>query len=64
MKTSPHYGQAVALHAKFHEAAAEVLALALEGRKAEAEAKPNIGGEFAHTSALLTREMSSWLNAA
>jgi methyl-accepting chemotaxis protein len=63
-KSSPHYGHAVALHAQFHEAAAEVLALALAGKKAEAEAKLGSGSAFAHSSAELTREMSAWLHAA
>jgi methyl-accepting chemotaxis protein len=63
-RSSPHYPQAVALHAKFHESAAEVLALALDGKKDEAEAKVGIGSDFAHTSATLTREMTAWLAAA
>lgn len=63
-RKSEHFHHAVALHAEFHKAAADVLALALAGKKDEAEAKLDLGGEFAHLSAELTREMSAWLKAA
>lgn len=47
-------------HAEFHRAAADVLALALGGRKAEAEAAIAIGSRFAEVSKQLTLAMMAW----
>jgi hypothetical protein len=64
-KASPHYQVCVDLHARFHKAAAEVLRLALEGKKDEAEQllrAPN--SPFTTASVGLTREMTFWKQAA
>lgn len=63
-RSSPHYEICRKLHAEFHQNAAEVLALALQGRGADAEAKMAHGSPFAHVSAQLIREMSTWQKAA
>ena len=48
------------LHAQFHAAASEVLALALAGRKEEAQAAIALGSPFAAVSAELTMALSDW----
>jgi methyl-accepting chemotaxis protein len=48
------------LHSEFHKEAARVLALALAGRQAEAEAAIELGSDFARTSADLTLTMVDW----
>ncbi len=48
------------LHEQFHRHAASVLALALEGRAADARQAMSAGSEFADTSAKLTGIMLSW----
>jgi hypothetical protein len=48
------------LHAKFHQAAASVLTLALAGRKDDAKKAMGQGTPFADTSASLTRAMMEW----
>jgi hypothetical protein len=53
------------LHARFHKAAADVLQLALEGHKGEAEQRLKaIDSEFNAASAALTREMMAWQRVA
>lgn len=59
-KRSPHYLEAVKLHAKFHVEAASVLKLALAGRKAEASQGVALNSEFSKVSGELTREMKAW----
>jgi hypothetical protein len=49
-----------ALHAEFHKAAANVLAMALAGKKEEAAAEMAFGGNFAKVSANLTVAMTEW----
>jgi chemoreceptor zinc-binding protein len=64
-KASPHYTACVTLHAQFHKAAADVLALALRGKKDEAEELLKASGSpFNHASAALTHEMMAWKQAA
>jgi len=59
-KTSPHYSKVKELHAQFHKTAARVAALALSGKKAEAEKMIASGGEYAEASAKLTGAMMEW----
>lgn len=47
-------------HAKFHHEAANTLALALAGKKAEAERSMVLGGPFAVASSALTMAMMDW----
>ncbi len=63
-KLSPHYARCRELHAQFHAAAAEVLALAVAGRTAEAETKLGVGSPFAAASAAVTREIMDWQKEA
>jgi hypothetical protein len=62
--SSEHCKKVTELHAAFHEAASEVLELALAGRKQEAEASIGLGGRFAVVSSDLTMAMSAWKEAA
>lgn len=48
------------LHAQFHKEAARILALAVAGRKSEAEAAIALGSQFSKTSADLTLALASW----
>jgi hypothetical protein len=48
------------LHAEFHKAAGDVLAMALAGKRDEANAAMAFGGKFARISANLTVAMSEW----
>jgi chemoreceptor zinc-binding protein len=64
-KGSPHHATCIKLHAQFHKAAADVLVLALRGRKDEAEQLLKTSGSpFNAASAALTREMTAWKQAA
>jgi len=51
------------LHREFHQEAANVLSLALEGKKQEAK-KSLEAGHFAKLSAELTRAMMAWMGQA
>ncbi|NQT37294.1 MAG: CZB domain-containing protein [Planctomycetes bacterium] len=53
----------VDLHAEFHKAAAEVLEIALSGRKQEGEAAISLGSRFSLVSSDLTMAMSAWKEA-
>ncbi|MGP0047572.1 MAG: CZB domain-containing protein [Solirubrobacteraceae bacterium] len=59
-RTSAHYKAAKQLHADFHTEAARVLALAVGGKKAEAEQGMALGSTFATTSGKLTHELMAW----
>ena len=52
------------LHAEFHKAAAEVLEIALSGRREEGEAAISLGSRFLLISSDLTMAMSAWKEAA
>ena len=56
----PHYVTAKQLHATFHQEAANVLELALQGRKAQAAAAMSYEAAFGQTSAALTSELMTW----
>lgn len=47
-------------HAQFHEEAAQVLALALDGKPSAARAAMSYSSRFAGVSAKLTRELQAW----
>jgi Chemoreceptor zinc-binding domain len=55
-----HYEKVRALHAEFHTVAAEVLELALAGRKDEAAAAMAFGSRFSAVSSNLTMAVSAW----
>lgn len=63
VQATDHWRGVHELHTRIHEQAAEVLELALAGRKAEAEAAIRFGSPFAVTSAKLTAAMTAWRNA-
>jgi methyl-accepting chemotaxis protein len=60
VKRSNGYRTCLKLHREFHAMAARVLALALAGRKAEAERAMAAGGEYTAASSALTRAMMEW----
>ena len=59
-KASSHWQCVKALHADFHKEAAQVLGLALAGKKAEAEAGLSDKSPFTAVSMKLTVEMMNW----
>jgi hypothetical protein len=59
-KSSPHYNNIKDLHAQFHKAAANVLDLALTGKKPEAEKAIGTDSEYMTASSALTKEMRNW----
>ncbi len=63
-KNSPHYERVIELHATFHEAAARVVELALQGRKEEAKTLIRVKGEFAAASVRLMDAMREWKEEA
>jgi methyl-accepting chemotaxis protein len=58
---SPHYASCTQAHAQFHVDAAEVLELAVAGRRAEADAKLSLSGAFCRSSAAVSSEILAWL---
>ena len=63
-RLSENYKKVRALHAEFHGLAAEVLELALAGRKDEATAAMALGSRFATVSSNLTMAVMAWKDAA
>lgn len=63
VKKSEHYIKCKDLHLRFHEATAKVLALALAGKKGEAEQAMGPTGDFSNLSAKLTMAMMEWVKA-
>lgn len=61
-RKSEHWETVRQLHAQFHKEAAEVLRLALAGRRQEAEAAIAQGSQFAKTTTKLTITMTAWRN--
>jgi methyl-accepting chemotaxis protein len=59
-RLSAHYEKVRALHAEFHLLAADVLALALGGRKEEATAAVAFGGRYTAVSSSLVMALSAW----
>ena len=62
-RDSQNWDEVSRLHAEFHREAAEVLKLALAGRREEAEAAIAQGGRFAKVSTKLTITMTAWQKA-
>ena len=62
-RKSEHWKTVRQLHAEFHQQAAEVLRLALAGRREEAEAAIAQGSRFAKTTTKLTITMTAWRKA-
>ena len=60
VKSSSEYPEIRALHAEFHEAAANVARLAAAGNAAEALESLKPGGEYANVSTQLTMKMMAW----
>jgi hypothetical protein len=60
---SQHFEEVRGLHAEFHKEAADVLKLALAGRREEAEAAIAPGSRFAKVSTRLTITMTAWRKA-
>jgi hypothetical protein len=60
LRDSLHYERVRTLHAQFHEAAADVLALALSGRGPQALTSLEFGSEFVRASVLLVDELEFW----
>jgi len=59
-KNAPQFEEVRDLHARFHEEAALVLALALAGKAEEARARVAPEGTYATTSAALVEAMLRW----
>lgn len=59
---SEHWRNVVDLHSKFHQVAAKVLELILQGKSKEADEMLSVSGEFSQTSAKLTKAMLAWKN--
>jgi hypothetical protein len=64
LSLSEHSKKVRALHAEFHGLAADVLELALAGRKAEATAAMALRSRFAEVSSNLTMAVIAWKEAA
>jgi hypothetical protein len=62
-RLSEHSKKVRALHAEFHGLAADVLELALAGRKAEATAAMALRSRFAEVSSNLTMAVMAWKEA-
>jgi hypothetical protein len=60
VKSSPHFESVKELHAKFHKVAANVLELALSGKKSEAENAVKPGSAYMEASGALTKKMMTW----
>ena len=63
-RLSEHAKTVRALHAEFHGLAADVLELALAGRKAEAAAAMALRSRFAEVSSKLTMAVTAWKESA
>jgi Chemoreceptor zinc-binding domain len=61
-KKSPDWKNIKDLHGKFHAAAANVLELALKGKKKEAETEL-LNGNFSKVSNMLTSSLMQWKNS-
>jgi hypothetical protein len=64
LKKSPHFANIRTLHASFHQEAAKVLAMALEGKKEEARTAMGRDSAFETTSATLTKALLAWKKEA
>ncbi len=64
LRGSRQMNRCAELHRQFHEAAAKVLALAVEGKKEAAQQAMSPASEFAKVSAALTTAMREWSGSA
>lgn len=62
-KASAHYKKSADLHRRFHQAAANVLSLALAGKKQQANQALDDNHDFAKISRELTRALVAWKEA-
>jgi hypothetical protein len=62
-RATPNWARIRDLHAAFHIAAADVLKLAVSGRKADALNAMSLEGDFRHASNQLTIAISQWSNS-
>jgi hypothetical protein len=62
-RASNNWKEVQKLHAAFHQEAAQVLNLALQGNRTEAAKRMAFGGSFAAASATLTQAMMKWKTA-
>ncbi len=60
LRATEHYRKAVALHAQFHEGAAEILRQATTGNKLRAKELVAPGSDYAKTSTRLTLVLMAW----
>lgn len=60
LKASLHYHRVCDLHAQFHQAAAQVLRLALDGMGRRALTSLEFGSEYVRASVLLVDELELW----
>ncbi len=61
-KESSHYKRVKEIHTEFHKVASRVIKLALDGKRAEAEAMMAFRGEYTTLSSKLTQAMIAWRN--
>ncbi len=57
---SEDFPKVKALHADFHKVAAEILQLAISGKKEEALKRLESGGDYAHSTGKLVLALQSW----
>ena len=57
----PDYLQVMAIHREFHKVAAEVVALAVEGKKEAALDLLDAGGKYMDTSGRLALALNTWM---
>ena len=62
-RKSEHYAKVQALHAAFHKEAAQVLRLALSGKKSDATSSMTSGGRYMTASANLILALAAWQKA-
>jgi hypothetical protein len=62
-KKSSYYQRVSSIHAQFHEEAAEVAKLALNGLAEEANKKMEMGSKFSEISAKLVNVLAEWKNS-
>jgi hypothetical protein len=60
LRASPHCQAVVDLHARFHQAAAEIVALSLARKRADALSAMEFGSTFKQASARLVIELTAW----
>ncbi len=60
LQASPHFKTVCELHTQFHKAAAEILDLALRGKKDEATKLIAFGGQYMVISGKMVATLSEW----